>query len=306
MSTLRRALDPFAKALLLTFWLLAPAAASEPAALPVRAVVEGLAQPTGIAARVGPRGGVELAIAEAGAGCVTSVVLLGGERHGSTTLVEGLGAEPLAVAWTGDGVLLVAGETLSVYGRQRAGLPATLLSTAGADAPERTRLGSLVATDRHVYALGDGTLRRSRRLADQLTEMREVGVGGEGHRLVGLSLNHLGYLTALVNGPLTHELWFLDPERPDGAGTVIAVTGLQSPSALAYGAVPRPSEPLLYALQADGVYRIDATGPSLSTARRVAEVASPKGMAFGPDGALYVVTADEDRTGVVLRFAGEY
>lgn len=271
-------------------------------------VVDGLSQPTSLAVHEGPRGGVELAIAEAGAGCVTSVTLLGEERQDAVTLVEGLGAEPHTVAWAADGVLLVAGEKITAFSC-KPGLPATELSSAAAVSEDRDVFTSLVASDRHVFALRDDRLWRSRRLAEQLTEIRPIGAEQEGERdggPIGLALNTRGYLAELVQTRLDHELRFLDPERPETPGAVTPVTGLEAPYALAYGAVPRPSEPLLYALQADGVYRIDASGPSLATARRVAEVKDAKAMAFGPDGALYIVTADESRTGAVLRIAGEF
>jgi hypothetical protein len=280
---------------------------SASAAEPV-VVVDGLSQPTSLAVREGPRGGVELAVAEAGAGCITSVVLLGEERQGAVTLVEGLGAEPHAVAWAADGVLLVAGEKITAFSC-KPGLPATELSSAAAVSEDRDVFTSLVPSDRHVFALRDDRLWRSRRLAEQLTEIRPIGAEQEGERdggPVGLALNTRGYLAELVQTRLDHELRFLDPERPETPGAVTPITGLEAPYALAYGAVPRPSEPLLYALQADGVYRIDASGPSLATARRVAEVDDAKAMAFGPDGALYIVTADESRTGAVLRIAGEF
>lgn len=271
-------------------------------------VVDGLSQPTSLAVREGPRGGVELAIAEAGAGCVTSVTLLGEERQDAVTLVEGLGAEPHTVVWAADGVLLVAGEKITAFS-YKPGLPATELSTAAAGSEDRDVFTSLVASDRHVFALRDDRLWRSRRLAEQLTEIRPVDAEHEDERdggPVGLALNTRGYLAELVQTRLDHELRFLDPERPDTPGAVALITGLEAPYALAYGVVPRPSEPLLYALQGDGVYRIDASGPSLATARRVAEVDDAKAMAFGPDGALYIVTADASRTGAVLRFAGQF
>jgi hypothetical protein len=271
-------------------------------------VVDGLSQPTSLAVREGPRGGVELVIAEAGAGCVTSVTLLGEERQGAVTLVEGLGAEPHAVAWVADGVLLVAGEKITAYSC-KPGLPATELSTAAAVSEDRDVFTSLVVSDRHVFALRDDRLWRSRRLAEQLTEIRPIGAEQEGDRdggPVGLALHKRGYLAELVQTRLDHELHFLDPERPDTLGAATPITGLEAPYALAYGALPRPSEPLLYALQADGVYRIDASGPSLATARRIAEFDDAKAMAFGPDGALYIVTADESRTGAVLRIADEF
>jgi hypothetical protein len=272
-------------------------------------VVDGLSQPTSLAVREGPRGGVELAIAEAGAGCITSVVLLGEERQGAVTLVEGLGAEPHAVAWTADGTLLVAGEKITAYSCKQPGMPAIELSSAAAVSDDRDVFTSLVASDRHVFALRDDRLWRSRRLAEQLTEIRPIGAEQEGERdggPVGLALNKRGYLAELVQTRLDYELRFLDPERPDAPGAVTPITGLEAPYAMAYGAVPRPSDPLLYALQADGVYRVDASGPSLATAKRVVEVDDAKAMAFGPDGALYIVTADASRTGAVLRTAGEF
>lgn len=307
MSTPRRALERIARVLVIVGYI-----SAAPAAEPV-VVVEGLAQPTGLAVREGSRGGVELAIAEAGAGCVTSVVLLGDERHSATTLVEGLGADPQTVLWAGDGALFVAGNTLTAYASQRAGLPATQTATASAEALGRGRLTSLAANDRYVFGAGEGRLWRSRRLADRLTEVREIGPEGaarpgeQEERVVGVALNLRGYLTVLIRAPLAYELRFLDPESPDAdGGPATVVTGLNQPIALSYSAAPRPSEPLLYALEPDGVYRIDASGGSAATARRVAEVESPQAMAFGPDGALYVVTADESRTGAVLRFAGEF
>ncbi|QDV73506.1 hypothetical protein [Botrimarina mediterranea] len=280
---------------------------SASAAEPV-VVIDGLSQPTGLAVREGPRGGVELAIAEAGVGRLTSVTLLGEERQNAVTLVEGLGAEPHAVAWAADGVLFAAGEKITAYACERPDLPAKELASAAESTPGRGAFTSLVATDRHVYALLDGGLWRSRRLAEQLTEARVATQHEEGHdeAIVGLALNPRGYLASLVSTRLGHELRFLDPERPEAPGDATPVTGLEEPFAMSYGAVTRPSEPLLYALQADGVYRIDAAGPSLATARRVAEIAEAKAMAFGPDGALYIVTADESRTGVVLRTAGEF
>jgi hypothetical protein len=276
-------------------------------------VVDGLSQPTSLAVREGPRGGVELAIAEAGAGCVTSVTLLGEERQSAVTLVEGLGAEPHAVAWAADGILLGAGEKITAFSC-KPGLPATELSSAAAVSEDRDVFTSLVASDRHVFALRDDRLWRSRRLAEQLTEVRAIGAEAHGNHdrgereggPVGLALHKRGYLAELVQTRLDHELRFLDPEQPETPGAATPITGLEAPYALAYGAVPRPSEPLLYALQADGVYRIDASGPSLATAKRVAEVKDAKAMAFGPDGALYIVTADESRTGAVLRIAGEF
>ena len=272
-------------------------------------VVDGLSQPTSIAVREGLRGGVELVIAEAGAGCVTSVVLLGEERQSAATLVEGLGAEPHAVAWAADGVMLIAGVKITAYECKPPGLPATELSMAAAVSEDRDPFSSVVASDRHVFTLRDGRLWRSRRLAEKLTEIRPVGPEDDADReeeLVGLALHQRGYLTALVRTRLGHELRFLDPERPEVPGSAASVTGLESPYAMTYGAIARPSEPLLYALQADGVYRIDASAPSLAAARRVVEVEEAKAMAFGPDGALYIITADDSRTGVVQRVAGEF
>lgn len=280
---------------------------SASAAEPV-VVVDGLSQPTSLAVREGPRGGVELSIAEAGAGCVTSVTLLGEERQDAVTLVEGLGAEPHAVAWAADGVLLIAGEKITAFSGKQPGQPAIELSSAAAVSEDRDEFTSLVASDRHVFALRDNRLWRSRRLAEQLTEIRPISEERDEREesIVGLALNSRGYLAALVTTRVGDELQFLDPERPDAPGAATPITGLEAPYALAYGAVPRPSEPLIYALQADGVYRIDASGPSLATARRIAEVDDAKAMAFGPDGALYIVAADASRTGAVLRIAGEF
>jgi hypothetical protein len=288
-------------------------------------VVEGLSQPTGLAVREGPRGGVEVVIAEAGAGRLTSVVLLGEERQSDSTLVEGLGAEPLVVAWAAEGTLLVAGEKLTAYSCKRPGEPATELTSAAEQssatgvAEVRGTFSALAASNRHVFALRDGRLWRSRRLAEQLTEIRPIdaepegGVEQEGPRreerdggIVGLAINTRGYLAVLVRTRLSHELRFLDPERPEAPGAATPITGLSSPLAMSYGVVPRPSEPLLYALEADGVYRIDASAPSLAAAQLVARVEGAQAMAFGPDGALYLVTADASRTGAVLRIAGEF
>ncbi|TWT94033.1 hypothetical protein Pla108_37440 [Botrimarina colliarenosi] len=266
--------------------------------------LDGLDNPAAIAVREGPRGGIELVVAEAGAGRVTAVVLLGEMRQGAVTLADGVAPAPAALAWSADGSLYVANTAIAAYAVERPALPATQRSVAEAATPLH-RFTALAPIGEFVYAIGDGALWRCRRLADRLTEIRRVETSGD---FIGLATNRLGYLAALTQGQVGHALLFLDPEKPNAAATdAILVTGLKEPTALAYGAVARPSEPRLYALDHDGVYRLDARvgadGFATATAVQVAEAAAPVAMAFGPDGALYLIEADGSQ---VLRFAGDF
>ena len=132
----RRALEHAARLVA----LLAAAAARGADAPPV-VLADDLNNPTSVAVREGPSGGVEVAVAESGAGRVVALTLLGDAVQSRATLVEGLAASPTAIEWTADGVLAVAGARLSLHEEGADGALARAADTAG----DRVRKGLLTS-----------------------------------------------------------------------------------------------------------------------------------------------------------------
>ena len=138
--------------------------------------------------------------------------------------------------------------------------------------------------------------------------------------MAGAAIGQRGYLLVLrriargdSDQPATDwSLQFIDPEDASSPFAEVGVRGLVEPVALAYGVRPRPSEPLLYALETSsndptirGVVRIDAEAQGAG-ATLVLPVSAPRSFAVGPDGALYVTAGQEGSPGELLRVAGQY
>lgn len=304
MPTSRPAFDWIAFAATLIA-AIATASGAEPLGV---VVARGLAEPTGVAAREGTRGGVEVVVAEAGAARVASFVLLGEHLQSASIFIEGLSPRPQAVAWADDGSLFVAQDTITAYSAEQG--PVARLSAARVAAPP-SRLGSLASNSRHVFGVGDGALWRARRVDDRLADLRRVEGRSSATAVV---VSPEGYLVTLGKpaspASAEWELAFLDPETPESGGATLRVEGLTDPAALVLGVTPRPAEPRVYVLQTDGLYRLDAaaalTGPPVASATRVLRHEGLAAASVGPDGAIYAVMAEGREGGELLRFAGEY
>ncbi|MEM8865445.1 MAG: hypothetical protein AAGF31_07845 [Planctomycetota bacterium] len=181
---------------------------------------------------------------------------------------------------------------------------------------------SLAAGSRYVYCAfqsvdGGGRLLRARHTAGGVSGLRLLATA-EGApdeaAPVALAMNDRGYLVAVyspIDPQAPSQLAFIAPELIAGVGLpVLLDLDLASVVAISYSPMPRPVERRLYALAADGLYRIDAAiderGRSATRTTKLAELTDPTAMAFAADGTLYVaVRGSIAAEGSVVRIDGE-
>ncbi|TWT87559.1 hypothetical protein Mal64_31010 [Pseudobythopirellula maris] len=181
--------------------------------------------------------------------------------------------------------------------------------TKSADGPAgATPVAALAANGRHVFAVGEGGLLRA---SHSGVGVSPLGPFGESEHPRQIAISPDGYLAVLQQGESEDTIAFYDPAQPAAEPRTTMPIGLKGAVAIAYGALPRPVDRLLYALVSDpqqpggdGVYRLDAalgaTGHAACRATPVAAVENATAMAFGADGALYLVAVHEGR-GALLR-----
>jgi hypothetical protein len=144
--------------------------------------------------------------------------------------------------------------------------------------------------------------------AGTLGDAETMEIAG-GHRLSSpraMTVSEQGYMVIGFEGQGDSQLAFFNPI--DGAVVMRFDLGLSNLVALAYN----PVSPGLFAAAGDGVYRIDdASQPGKLAIKAVkrGSVARPAGMAFGPDGALYLTSTSASNmatpNGTVVKFTGD-
>lgn len=267
-------------------------------------LVDGLARPTAVAARISEEGLFRLFIWEADTARVTLVEV---DQEGAVqkrlTLIEGDEVAVARLACLSDNLLLLAGEGLRLYWLLGEGGPKLTqrVQPLGAAAP----CHALTVDPRRVFTLVEGRVFRARHERDRLTLLRPFEVESRG--AVDLAVSERGYLVALRDrGETDAELAFYDPRLPGAAPAVAVCEGLREPVALAYGAAPAPVERLLFALDAQGgLYRLDAashSGKQLhAMAARVGDAPGATGMVVVGESTLYVTTTDGAGEGRLVR-----
>ncbi|MEQ8849597.1 hypothetical protein [Botrimarina sp.] len=259
------------------------AAAAEPAPT---LVLDGLSSPSGLAVWRRPTGEPELLVAEEG----RVVALPIGENAGKPvrTVIEELPPGPTRLAATPDGAVLAASDGLLARYEPA---PQTSEPAAQVELPGG-KPTALVASADHAFTVHSGSLRRSRLVAGRLTESREVRAD-----CLAAAFAPRGYLAALLGpteGDTALRLALMNPAEPGEQAVEMPVEGLASPTAIAFGG--RSSDAVLYAIDADGLCRIDsdldASGRPRGVAKRLAEIEDPRSLAAATDGAAYVTTGD--------------
>ena len=193
------------------------------------------------------------------------------------------------------------------------------------DQPEPSidaRFTQLAINDRYLFAIHQGQLLQSRTGGKRFNGLRPNVENPEvlaDETITALMFNEQGYLIAASSQGGSAKLIFLNPHviKPVAEFNVL---GLIRIDALKLGPQPQPVDRLLYALVSEtsegeqesesipepGLYRLDSRVPTGGEFRCQAElvqpIKQPVAFDFGPEGKLYVVTAD----GKLLQIDGQY
>lgn len=259
---------------------------------------------SGIAVRQPPEGGLEVAIAESGAGRVLLLKLLGDRVLDQQAIVESLPIIPTAVAWAADGTLFVASDVLRGY-RCEDDRVWERAAQASAKAP-LAACSSVGVSDTWAFCTCERQLLVSRRVAMRLTNLRPARQ--ELANIRGATLSPRGYLTVLHVEKEGFSLSFSDPMTREGAPATLPVAGLVNPTMLIYGSSSGHAGRSLYAMERgqpsdpalSGVVQIDADQKG-GTAKLVAPIQSPSAFAVGPSGAIFAVTQEEGKPGKLYK-----
>jgi len=132
---------------------------------------------------------------------------------------------------------------------------------------------------------------------------------------VTIAVSPDGYVAVLYQGEDdgSSQLVFAEPEPRPGAGKAIPLP-LQLPQAVAIGyGLAAEGHPRLYALAADGLYRIDSKLNNQrrmeASATKLVSLTTPTAMAVGGAGVVYVLTlggGDEKSDGKLLKITGDF
>lgn len=254
-------------------------------------LVDGLSRPTGLAVATAPSGEAFLLVAEGDAGRVVGWPLDAIGRQAPRTFLRGLDPGRIVLAAAPDGCLVVGGEevlSVELWGEQP-------VERARAATPARP--AAIAGSHDYVFAIADGALMRSRRVAGRLTEFRGIEVPG-----ATLAFAPRGYLALVADGS-PPRIKFLNPVEPEARAAVLPIDGADDLIAIAYSPIEEAGA--LYAIDPDGLVRIDArfdhAGRQRGGAERLAAIESPTALATGPSGEVYVAADDPRRGGLVLR-----
>lgn len=286
-----------------------------------------LQQPLALAVRPAPQGQPELVVA---CGRSPYVQRVRGAAQPSLPVVERPpdalpGALPTGVALLDPASLVVGWASpqgppmgLALYGIESDGAATLSALHLGEQAQVGDSTGpptGLLTGPKYLYAIAHdergSVLLRARHNAGGVAPLRPLrNVAQHG---LAFTVSPQGYL--VVAGG--QRLEYFAPDASAGAARLSVACELPAIQALAYGAQPRPSTRMLYALSngdqpgfEPGVYRLDAArddhGDQVCRAVLINPVERPLAMAFGPAGNLYVLAAgDTPETGRLYLIEGD-
>ncbi len=267
-------------------------------------LADDLANPTAVSARAAADGGTRVLVAEAGAERLTEFNLLGENVFGREVAAPCPGIQVAGIAVIEQGRLVFGPVGVSALDSEGESAGASSLSVEPV-------VGPVAINDRWLFAPGERGLLRGRLAKGRVTRLRTLP--SESAAPVAIAFSPEGYLTAITDGEAgEHRLAFYDPDEPAAPIAVYPLTGLTSPTAIAYTS-GQAGDVALCVLETAaegnvaGVYLvqivIDGNRPA-ATATLATPITSPTSLAALPGGGLVVTTSDGER-GSLLRLAVE-
>lgn len=277
-------MSPPAREPALAVALLAACALLACAAEPVL-LADGLRGANALTATPNDAGGLRVLVAEAEAGRLTELILLGEALLSRDEIAPLPDAKVTGLKLVGERCLvLTAAGVTSLSLEEWLDEPKTPTGQAVAGPP--------VSNPRWLFAPGEGALLRGRLALGRVTRLRRIE-RPDGSPLA-IAFSPEGYLVSIVPAEEAHRILFHDPERPEREGAGYPLDGLVSPRAIGYVGPAQGAS--LLAIDDEGGWRRIVNQSTGTETRALAEpVDGPDGaVAFlpTPAGALLVLTAE--------------